>query len=63
MVKVNHLFYNTIEDQCGTNQGGPLSPNLLRFMLVDLSEYLDGNFGVVMDKSILVHLLCADDLV
>ena len=39
-IKVNNLLYDIIKDKCGTNQGGPLSPNLFRFMLADLSDFL-----------------------
>ena len=62
-IKVNNLLYDTIEDKCGTNQGGPLSPNLFRFMLEDLSDFLNKKCGIVIGDKIFVHLLWVDDLV
>jgi len=62
-VKVNCNLYECIFDECGTNQGGPLSPNMFRYMLKDLKEYLNGEFGIVInEEEILVHILWADDL-
>ena len=62
-IKVNNLLYDIIKDKCGTNQGGPLSPNLFRFMLADLSDFLKKKHGIVIGDRIFVHLLWADDLV
>ena len=64
IIKVNNKIYiDTVDDLCGTNQGGPLSPNMFRCMLSDLKEYLDEHFGICLDDEILLHLLWADDLV
>ena len=63
IIKVNNRLYNTIDDTCGSNQGGPLSPNMFRYMLSDLREYLDITCGINLDGTMLVHLLWADDLV
>ena len=64
VVKVNNILYKWIEDLCGTNQGGPVSPDIFRFMLNDLKEFLESEYGVVIDENeILLHLLWADDLV
>ena len=63
IVKINHKLYQTIHDSCGTNQGGPLSPNMFRYMLADLKNFLHTYCGVVLDDEILIHLLWADDLV
>ena len=62
-VKVNNRIYETILDQCGSNQGGPLSPNMFRFMLADLKEHLDNLYGINLYDQLIVHLLWADDLV
>jgi hypothetical protein len=62
-VKVNGSFYEWIEDKCGTNQGGPVSPNMFRFMLSDLKNYFMTNHGIVISEyEILTHILWADDL-
>jgi hypothetical protein len=62
--KINGVLYDWIEDQVGMNQGGPNSPNLFRKFLADLRDYLDCNYGVVLNsETILLHLLWADDLV
>ena len=62
-VKINNLLYSWIKDWSGSNQGGPLSPNMFRFMLGDLIDYLYKEFGVCLDEEILCHLLWADDLI
>ena len=63
IVKVKNRLFDWIKDYCGTNQGGPLSPNMFRFILADLREFLNTEFGIVLDDEILAHLLWADDLV
>jgi hypothetical protein len=63
VVKVNNKLYETIDDECGTNQGGPLSPNMFRYMLADLKMYLDAECGINLDTELLIHLLWADDLI
>ena len=35
-VKVNQCLYEWIIDKSGTNQGGPLSPNMFKYLLADL---------------------------
>ena len=62
-VKVENLLYEWVKDLSGTNQGGPLSPNMFRFMLSDLSEYLDAMDGIVLADEVISHILWADDLV
>ena len=62
-VKVNNMLYDTILDSCGTNQCGPLSPSMFRFMLGDLKHYLHSKHGIVIGNHVLVHLLWADDMV
>ena len=62
-IKVNNRIYDYVKDECGTSQGGPLSPNLFRFMLSDLKCYLDDKHGIVLEDTIVSHLLWADDLV
>ena len=62
-VKVNIFLYKWIKDRSGTNQGGPLSPNMFRFMLADLINYLHLDCGIVLDDEVIAHILWADDLV
>ena len=63
-IKFKHLLYDWVIDNCGTNQGGPLSPNMFRRMLSDLSSYLEQEAGIVFNGSdILLHMLWADDLI
>jgi hypothetical protein len=62
-VKVNQCLYEWIIDKSGTNQGGPLSPNMFKYLLADLKEFLDVEYGITIDEDIMVHLLWADDLV
>lgn len=63
-VKINNYLYKWIKDICGTNQGGPISPDLFRYMLSDLKEYLEMECGIVIaEDEIILHLLWADDLV
>ena len=62
-IKVNNKVYQWIRDTCGTNQGGPLSPNMFRYMLKDLKMYLKDKHGIILDDQVLVHILWADDLV
>jgi hypothetical protein len=62
-VKINGSLYDWIDDMCGTNQGGPLSPNMFRNMLSDLKDYFKVNHGIVIsEEEILTHILWADDL-
>jgi hypothetical protein len=63
-IKINGLIYKWVVDNCGTNQGGPISPSMFREMLADLKVYLNAECGIVIsDTLILVHLLWADDLI
>ena len=63
-IKVGNYLYDHIFDECGTNQGGPLSPSMFRRMLQDLSQYLSQKNGIVMnDTNIIMHMLWADDLI
>jgi hypothetical protein len=63
-VKINGSFYDWITDLCGTNQGGPVSPNMFRVMLSDLKEFFHAKHGIVISEiEILTHILWADDLV
>ena len=64
VLKINQSLYDWILDKCGTNQGGPLSPNMFRYMLSDLRNFLEETFGIVIsDEEILIHILWADDLI
>jgi hypothetical protein len=61
-VKINGKVQGWIHDHFGTNQGGPMSPNMFREMLADLSQYLRQTHGITLsDSMILLHLLWADD--
>ena len=62
-IKVNNKIYDWVSDTCGTNQGGPLSPNMFRYILSDLKNYLHNEYGVILQDEVIVHLLWADDLV
>ena len=57
------MLYDTISDECGTNQGGPLSPNMFRYMLNDLRGFINTSYGISIDDELLLHVLWADDLV
>ena len=48
---------------CGTHQGGPLSPNMFRYMPADLKKYLKLEHGIVLDDEVLVHIFWADEMV
>ena len=62
-IKINNKLYDYANDECGTSQGGPLSPNLFRYMLADLRSYLCNDHGIALDDVVISHLLWADDLV
>ena len=47
----------------GVIQEGVLSPQLFNKFSRDLCDYLDSEFGVKLDKKLLLYLLFADDLV
>jgi hypothetical protein len=56
-VKINEFLYQWIEDTCGTNQGGPMSPNMFRKMLHYLKAYLDLQHGIVIEEDeIIAHI-------
>ena len=61
-VNIGNILYDTIKDECGTNQGGHLSPNMFRFMLADFKYFYTNYVGIVLDDEILVLILWADDL-
>ena len=63
-IKINRLLSPEIEIKRGTEQGHPLSPDLFKIFIKDLSDVLKsiGNFPNLDDISI-SHLLWADDLV
>ena len=44
-IKVGSWLYEWIFDESGTNQGGPLSPNMFRKLLSNLKEFLDKKIG------------------
>ena len=63
-IKVGNRLFQWIYDECGTNQGGPMSPTMFRKMLHDLRTFLTVHCGIVLnDEEILVHILWADDLI
>jgi len=63
-IKVGNWLYCWLKDESGTNQGGPLSPNMFRELLCDMKTFLDEECGIVIDdEEILVHMLWADDLI
>ena len=63
-VKIGNWLYDWIRDECGTNQGGPLSPSMFRKLLIDMRNFLNINHGIVLtEDETLVHMLWADDLI
>ena len=62
-IKINNLIFGWVKDQCGTNQGGPLSPNMFRYMLNNLKHFLNMGEGITLDDELIAHILWADDLV
>jgi hypothetical protein len=63
-VKLGNWMYEWIDDECGTNQGGPINTNMFKNMLDDLRDFLDIEHGIVVsEEQIIVHMLWADDLI
>ena len=62
-VKRNSKLSPMIHNDMGVNQGGVASGFLFQKYMSDLKQYLDCNVGVCISKTILVHLLWADDLI
>ena len=45
-----------MKDDCGTNQGGPLRPNMFKELLCNMSSFLNTEFGIVMnDEYTFIH--------
>ena len=63
-IKINNLLSNTFNMEKGTEQGHPMSPELFKMFIRDLSSILsiDGKFPE-LSNSIINHLLWADDLI
>ena len=63
-IKINNLLSSKIRMQRGTEQGHPLSPDLFKLFIRDLSDlfYTSGDYPFLNDTQ-LTHLLWADDLV
>ena len=65
-IKLLDKLSEAIDVKTGTEQGHPLSPELFKCYLTDLSSQLDSAFGVtvpILDGKRVTHLLWADDLV
>ena len=63
-VKINNLLSSKIKMERGTEQGHPLSPDLFKIFINDLSElfYTVGDYPF-LNNTLVNHLLWADDLV
>ena len=63
-IKINSLLSGDIRMDRGTEQGHPLSPDLFKLFIKDLSDlfYIIGEYPY-LDELIVTHLLWADDLV
>ena len=63
-IKINNLLSNPIKMDRGTEQGHPLSPDLFKLFIRDLSDmfYCVGDYPYLSDI-LITHLLWADDLV
>ena len=65
-VKLLNKLSEKIDILCGTEQGHPMSPELFKCFVNDLSEQLNNMSGIsvpVLDATEVSHLLWADDLV
>ena len=65
-VKLLNKLSEKIDILCGTEQGHPMSPELFKLFINDLSERLNNVCGIsvpVLDETEVSHLLWADDLV
>ena len=63
-IKINNMLSQSINMERGTEQGHPLSPDLFKLFIRDLSEmfYTVGDYPF-LDDILVTHLLWADDLV
>ena len=63
-IKINKVLSEKFKVPKGTEQGHPLSPDLCKLYINDLSHLLhvDGNYPELSD-TLISHLLWADDLV
>ena len=63
-IKIDNLLSSKISMERGTEQGHPLSPDLFKIFIRDLSELFQtiGDYPT-LNKTIVSHLLWADDLV
>ena len=57
VIKVNNMLYDTISDECGTNQRGPLSPNMFRYMLKDLRDLLNTSYDINIHRLVKAILM------
>ena len=48
-IKNSNWLYDWIKNDCGTNQGGPLSPNIFNDLLCNMRSFLNTEFGIVMN--------------
>ena len=62
-IKLSGHISNRFQILKGTEQGHPLSPDLFKIFISDLSKYLEINECPVLDKTSISHLLWADDLI
>ena len=58
------LLSEFLHDTLGVNQGGPNSPDMVKVFLDDIDDYLNRKCRIVISNELLLlHLLCADDLI
>ena len=62
-IKLSCYVSNPFKVEKGTEQGHPLSPDLFKLFLSDLSEVLNFENCPKLNNLLVSHLLCADDLI
>ena len=62
-VKLSGHLSRRISIQKGTEQGHPLSPDLFKIFVSDLSPLLESNCSPELSNTLISHLLWADDLI
>ncbi|NRB82002.1 MAG: reverse transcriptase family protein [Saccharospirillaceae bacterium] len=62
-IKLSGYISNAFQTRKGTEQGHPLSPDLFKLFLGDLSSLLEYNNCPTLSNMLISHLLWADDLI
>ena len=56
-IKIANWLYEWIVQESGTNQGGPLRPNIFRELLCNMRNFLQLHHSIIInDDDILVHM-------